>query len=49
MHIQQTHIAMHEKLTWRVGVRVDAQMPRNQKTQGGRFGTVGAITALVRV
>ena len=48
MHIQQTHIAMHEKLTWCVGVRVDAQMSRNQKTRGGRFGTVGVTTALVR-
>ena len=46
MHIQQTHIAMHGKLTWCVGVCVDAQMP--PKTRGGRFGTVGATMALVR-
>ena len=31
MHIQQTHIAMHGKLTWCVVACVDAQMPRNQK------------------
>ena len=48
MHIQQAHIEMHGKLTWCVGVCVDAQIPHNQKTRGGRFGTVGATTVLVR-
>ena len=49
MHIQQTHIAMHGKLTWCVGICVDAQMSRNQKHEEVDLGrTIGATMALVR-
>ncbi|RVW25603.1 hypothetical protein CK203_107698 [Vitis vinifera] len=48
MHIQQTHIAMHGKLTWCVGVLCRCTNATQPKTRGGRFGTIGATTALVR-
>ena len=31
MYNQQTHIAMHEKLTCYIGIYVGAQRPHNQK------------------
>ena len=43
MHIQQTHIAMHEKLTWCIGVCVDAQMSHNQKHEEIDLGRLGQL------
>ena len=43
MHIQQTHIEMHGKLTWCVGVCVGAQIPCNQKHEEVDLGWLGQL------